>query len=129
MLTNLAHFPAARQRTHVGISGADLNKKLSSQPVTEENFDDGVVLSVEDGSFRLTEQPAEEKAGEAVLPMRFGPLRQALKTIEQQQGWLLSHQPVIKKEGSEATRIDFINYGGFVFSNDGGYQSHSVNAW
>lgn len=130
MLANsTSHFPAARQRTHVGVSGQALAKKLSSTPMTEENFDDGVVLSVKDGDFRLTDQPATAQSGEAVLPMRFGPLRRALKTIEEQQGWLLSHQPVIKKEGSESTRIDFINYGGFVFNNDGGYQSHSVNAW
>jgi len=116
-------------RTHVQISGTQLAQKLNQTALTEQNADDSVLLSPQDGSFRLVDGAAQPKEGESLLPLRFGPLQKAFATIEKQQAWLLSHQPVIKNEGREDARIDFINYGGFVFNGAGEYKSHSVNPW
>jgi hypothetical protein len=75
-----------------------------------------VVLSTRDGSFHLVDgDSARTGPEEVVLPWRFGPLNQALETIEAKQGWLLSHEPVLKTERGGNARIDFINMGGFVF--------------
>jgi hypothetical protein len=129
MTSTLTRAPHSSQRTHVRIPGHQLAEKLLQPKLTEQNADDSVILSPQDGAFRLSDGPAAPQQGEAVLPLRFGPLRKAMKTIENQQGWLLSHQPVIKNEGTEDARIDFINYGGFVFDGNGDYKSHTVNPW
>lgn len=129
MTSALTRVPNSAHRTHVRIPGHQLAQKLDASPLTEQNADDSVVLNAQDGSFRLADGPAHPESGEAVLPLRFGPLKKAFAIIEKQQGWLLSHQPVIKNEGQKDARIDFINYGGFVFDGAGEYKSHSVNPW
>jgi hypothetical protein len=129
MTSALTRVPNSAHRTHVRIPGHQLAEKLNQPSLTEQNADDSVVLNAQDGSFRLVDGTATPQQGETVLPLRFGPLRNAMQTIEKQQGWLLSHQPVIKNEGQEDARIDFINYGGFVFDGAGDYKSHSVNPW
>lgn len=126
---NFTRVAGSTPRTPVQISGEALSQKLEAAALTEQNADDSVVLNPQDGSFRLVDGNARPESGEAVLPLRFGPLKNAMKTIEKQQGWLLSHQPVIKNEGESDARIDFINYGGFVFDAAGEYKSHSVNPW
>ena len=129
MTSSLTRVPNSAHRTQVRISGQQLAEKLNEPKLTEQNADDSLVLSPRDGTFRLVDGTASPKNDEAVLPLRFGPLQKAVKCIESQQGWLLSHQPVIKNEGEQDARIDFINYGGFVFDADGNYKSHTVNPW
>ena len=129
MTSALTRVPNSTPRTHVRISGSQLAEKLNQTTVNDQNADDSVLLNPQDGSFRLVDGPARPEQGETVMPLRFGPLQKAFDIIEKQQGWLLSHQPVIKNEGAEEARIDFINFGGFVFDGAGEYQSHSVNPW
>lgn len=120
----------APARTHLRLPAQQLAEKLGEVAPTEVNQDDLVVLSTRDGSFHLVDgDSAKTGPEEVVLPLRFGPLNQALETIEAKQGWLLSYEPVFKAERGGDARIDFINMGGFVFDPAGGYRSHSVNAW
>lgn len=128
--TNL-FVPNASPRTHVRVSGEQLAKSLQQTELTEQNSDDLVVISAQTGAFHLEDKVEDVrlKEGESVLPLRFGPLQSAMSTIENKQEWLLSHEPVIKTERNGDSRIDFINYGGFVFGSDGGYVSHTVNPW
>lgn len=132
-LTTLPSFqvPTAAPRTEVRLSGTELSRNLDKTALTEENADDIVVLSPADGSFRLEPESSQPRSSEAekVLPLRFGPLQKAFDTIEEKQGWLMAQPPVIKIESGGDTRIDFINFGGFVFDPQGNYQSHSVNPW
>lgn len=121
----------ATPRTQVRVSGEKLSERLGQTELTEQNADDLVVMTAETGAFRLEDKAdgLELGQGESVLPLRFGPLQEAFSTIAEKQGWLLAHQPVVKTERNGDSRIDFINYGGFVFDAAGGYQSHSVNPW
>ena len=132
-LTTLPNFqvPNAAHRTELRLSGTELARKLEATALTEDNADDIVVLSPDDGSFRLEPEISQARSTESekVLPLRFGPLQKAFDTIEEKQGWLMARPPVIKTESGGDTRIDFINFGGFVFDPQGNYQSHSVNPW
>lgn len=123
--------PKASHRTQLSLSGEAFSKALEATELTKDNADDLVVISADSSTYHLKDQEdsTELKQGESLLPLRFGPLQEAMETIEAKQGWLLAHEPVIKLERNGDARIDFINYGGFVFSADGGYLSHSVNAW
>lgn len=129
-ISNSLFVRNATPRTHLQISGVELAKGLAETPMTEANRDDLVVMSARDGSFHLVDgDKATPASDESVLPLRFGPLNEAFATIGEQQGWLLAHQPVIKTERDGDARIDFINYGGFVFQPGGEYVSHTVNGW
>ncbi len=128
--TNL-FVPNAAPRTHVRVSGEQFAASLKKTELTEQNSDDLVVISAQTGAFHLADKPEDVQLqeGESVLPLRFGPLQTAMSVIENKQEWLLSHEPVVKTERNGDSRIDFINYGGFVFGSDGAYVSHTVNPW
>lgn len=125
------YVPNATPRTQLRVNGEQLAKSLQQTELTEHNSDDLVVISAQTGAFHLEDKAEDVKLqeGESVLPLRFGPLQNAMASIEDKQDWLLAHQPVIKTERDGNSRIDFINYGGFVFTPEGGYVSHSVNPW
>ena len=128
---NSLYVPSATPRTAVRVSGEQLAKNLQQTELTEQNSDDLVVISAQTGTFHLEDKLEDVKLqeGESILPLRFGPLQSAMGAIEDKQDWLLAHEPVIKTERDGNSRIDFINYGGFVFTPEGGYVSHSVNPW
>ncbi len=125
------NVPNPAPRTHVRVSGEQLAKSLQNTELTEQNSDDFVVMSAQTGAFHLEDKREDVRLadGESVLPLRFGPLQDAMASIEDKQEWLLAHEPVIKTERDGQARIDFINYGGFVFSPEGAYVSHTVNPW
>lgn len=131
MITSNFSVPNAALRTQLSVPGTTLAKSLQETELNDDNADDFVVISADSGQYHLEDklENVTIKEGEALLPLRFGPLQQAVETIETKQAWLLDHEPVIKQERDGQARIDFINYGGFVFSEEGSYISHSVNPW
>ncbi|MCA9793743.1 MAG: hypothetical protein KC910_18155 [Candidatus Eremiobacteraeota bacterium] len=63
------------------------------------------------------------------VPLTNGVLQSAFACIDDKQSWLLDYPPVVKSNGPDCFRIDFVNYGGFLFDQQGGYLEHSVNPW
>ena len=119
----------ASRRCCLNVSGSDFRTSLAESSSSTGAEQARVAVNPETNAITLLSNGAKAPAGSQVLPLKYGPLSNALATIEDRQEWLMGGEPIFKTEANGNARIDFLNRGGFVFNQKGEYVSHSVNAW
>lgn len=119
----------ASKRCCLSVSGSEFREALQGLSSSPSNGQARVAVNPETNQISLLKNGAKAPVDTHVLPLRYEALNSALSTMEERQEWLMGGQPIFKTENNGNARIDFLNRGGFVFNQQGGYVSHSVNAW